>query len=111
MDGEQFRSSGTPPKIVYVCHPFASDPVRHAARVRSIGRRLAVSGDLPLVPHLLLGPILREDRERDLAMRLCLQLVSLADEVRVYGDPSEGMRLEIAEAERLGIPVVREELP
>jgi hypothetical protein len=38
-------------------------------------------------------------------------MVALSDEVRVYGEPSEGMRLEIAEAERLGIPVVRLERP
>ena len=44
-------------------------------------------------------------------MQLCLSLVALADEVRVYGEPSKGMRLEIAEAERLGIPVMREEVP
>jgi hypothetical protein len=51
---------------------------------------------------------LDESTERDVAMRLCLRLVSLSDEVRVYGpEISEGMRLEIAEAERLGIPVLR----
>jgi len=32
--------------------------------------------------------------------------VALSDEVYAYGEPTEGMRLEIAEAERLGIPVV-----
>lgn len=44
-------------------------------------------------------------------MRLCLGLVVLADEVRVYGEPSAGMLEEIAEARRLGIPVIREEGP
>jgi hypothetical protein len=52
-------------------------------------------------------PSFIDDRtERELALKLCLRLVSLADEVRVYGTPSEGTRLETAEAKRLGIPVV-----
>jgi hypothetical protein len=35
-----------------------------------------------------------------------LKLIALSDEVMTYGVPTEGMRLEIAEARRLGIPVV-----
>ncbi len=50
-----------------------------------------------------------ETTERDLALRLCLALVALSDEVRVYREPSEGMRFEITEARRLGVPVVNGE--
>ncbi|MGH9783806.1 MAG: hypothetical protein ACRD88_06430, partial [Terriglobia bacterium] len=66
--------------------------------------------DVP-APQLYLPGFLDEATERDLAMRLCLGLVVLADEVRVYGEPSAGMLEEIAEARRLGIPVIREEGP
>ncbi len=97
--------------MIYVCHPYRSDPTGNRRRVARICRPLVRSGHLPLAPQVYLPAFLDEPTERALAMRLCLRLVSLAEEVRVYGEPSEGMRLEIAEAERLGIPVVYGDLP
>jgi len=98
-------------RSVFISHPFAGDPAGNAASVRTIARELATKGVLPIAPHLLLPQFIDEPQERALALRLCLELVGMADEVRVYGDPTEGMRLEIAEAERLRIPIVRGELP
>ena len=66
---------------------------------------------MPLVAHLLFGQFIDERTERVIAMSLCLRLVAMDDEMHVYGEPTEGMQMEIAEAERLGIPVVRVELP
>ena len=94
------------PRVIYICHPFASDPPRHQGTVRSICRRVVLEGHLPLAPQIMLPAFLEETGERDRALRLCLRLVALADEVRVYGVPTEGMRLEVAEARRLGIPVL-----
>lgn len=39
---------------------------------------------------------------------LCLSLLTIADELRVYGDweSSKGCKMEIAHARRLGIPVI-----
>jgi hypothetical protein len=59
-----------------------------------------------LAPQLFLPQFIDELTKRDLALKLCLFLVALSEEVRVFGEPTEGMRLEIAEAHRLGIPVV-----
>jgi hypothetical protein len=61
---------------------------------------------VPLAPQLLLPQFIDELTERDVAIRACLRLVGLCDEVRVYGGLSQGMRAEIAEAGRLGLPVV-----
>ena len=94
-------------RTVYVCHPFSADVVGNGRRVTAIARGLVIKGCLPLAPQIYLPRFVEEDTERDLALRLCLDLLALADEVRVYGEPSEGMRLEIAEASRLGIPIVR----
>jgi hypothetical protein len=93
-------------RTIYVAHPYAADPKRNRERVRRIARRLALEGHLPLAPQLYQPQFLDERTERDLALGICLGLVRLSDEVRVYGEPSEGMRLEIAEAGRLGIPIV-----
>ena len=94
-------------RVIYLAHPFRGHPISNSEKVRSLARTCSVYGELPLAPQIYLPQFLEEATERYLAMRLCLKLVSLSDEVRVYGDPTAGMRLEIAEAERLGIPVVR----
>ena len=76
------------------------------SRALAISRELILEGHLPLAPQIYLPQIVDESTERGIALKLCLALVALSDEVRIYGEPTEGMRLEIAEARRLGIPVV-----
>lgn len=90
--------------LVFVSHPFAGDLSANRRAVVRLARTPVQEGHLPLAPHLLLPPILDEATERDVAMRLCLRMVAL-------GEPTEGMRLEIAEAVRLEIPIVRVERP
>jgi hypothetical protein len=92
--------------VVFVSHPYRRNPGWNARRVLHIARLLALDGHLPIAPQIYLPQFVNEVAERDLALRLCLELVALSDEVRVYEEPSEGMRLEIAEAHRLGILVV-----
>ena len=95
---------------IFVCHPFSSIPVQNQRSVRQICRHLALQGHLPLAPQIYFPEFVVEATEREVALRLCLQLIAVADAVWVYGQPSEGMRLEVAEAERLGIPVVQKEM-
>jgi hypothetical protein len=92
-------------RLVYICHPFAADPVGNAERVRRICEELKAEC-VPLAPHVMLPAYIDEATERDLALQHCMRLVAACDEVRVYGEPTEGMQLEIAEARRLGVPVV-----
>ena len=92
-------------RLTYVCHRYRDDPAANAARVRDICAELKREC-VPLAPHLLLPWYLDESTERDLALQHCLRLVAAADELRVFGSVSEGMALEIAEARRLGIPIV-----
>jgi len=91
---------------IFVSHRVSNDPHENMQRVKVIARELALAGQLPLAPHIYLPQLIDEATQRDLALRLCLALVALCDEVQVYGEPSKGMRLEIAAARRLGIPVV-----
>ena len=70
-----------------------------------------MTGQMPVVPPLYLPQFLDEATERDIAIACCLKLVSVCDELHVYGEVSEGMRQEIAKANRLGIPVVYEDSP
>jgi hypothetical protein len=91
-------------KVIYVCHPFRGDPAANAERVRRICKVLK-KDCVPLAPQLMLPAYINESTERDLAIAHCLRLVAAADEVRVYGEISEGMRVEIDEARRLRIPI------
>lgn len=106
VGGEDECGGETSLRICFVSHPYRHEPEENAKRVVEIARRLVHDGYLPLAPQLFMPRFVNEAKERDLALRMCLQLVALCDELRVYGNVSEGMRLEIAEARRLGIPVV-----
>ena len=92
--------------VVYVCHRYRGDAQTNSRAVVSVCRSVAMSGAVPLAPQLFLPQFLDELTERDRAIECCLRFVSLVDEVWVFGKVSEGMRKEIAEANRLGIPVV-----
>lgn len=92
--------------IVYICHPFSSDPSANANRVQKICRWFTEQGYLPLAPHIYLPQFLEEGGERELAMRLCRRLIALADELLVFGEPTTRMKKEIEEAQRVGVPVV-----
>ena len=96
---------------IFVSHAFSNNPYRHQKAVRTIARRLVLEGHNPLVPQIYLPQFLDEQTERDLALKLCFEVVALAGEVWVYGEQTDGMRLEIAEAHRLKIPVLQKELP
>jgi hypothetical protein len=91
---------------IYICHPFSLNPEKNRPVIARLARRLALLDHLPLAPQIYLPQFLDEAMERGVALRMCLRIAALAQEVRGYSEPSEGMRLEIAEARRLGIPVV-----
>ena len=91
---------------IYVCHPFADDPEGNAGRVRALCQVLVECGVLPVAPQIYLPQFIDEATHRDRALQLCLGLLDVCDEVRVYsGRITSGMRLEIEHAEALGIPV------
>ena len=106
LESHHRKEGGPRTRRVYVCHPFGGDPVRNAERVRDICADLVREGFIPIAPALYLPQFISEERERELALRLCLERLDECDEVRVYGsDITEGMRAEIARAEARGIPV------
>lgn len=105
-------------KKIYVCSPYrsmAKDPKKNAMEVRA-HRMLANSacglvtayGYLPLAPHLFFTEFLDDSNptERELGMKLGLELLKEADEVWVFGNRvSKGMFEEIYDATDLEIPV------
>jgi hypothetical protein len=91
---------------VYVCHPYRGAHEANLRRVTAICRALVERGFLPIAPHLYLPSFVDPNRERDLAIGLCLDLISTCDELWAYGNfVTSGMHCEIERAKLLGLPV------
>ena len=97
-------------RLVYVCHPWRSDPAGNAAALRAICAELTAAGDIPIAPPLYLSQWLNDENEieRGLALDMALQLLELCREMRVYRPhrvTTEGMHQEILRAHERRIPV------
>ena len=92
---------------VYIAHPFSADVAGNVERLRRICRSVVAEGHVPIAPQLFLPAFIDEATERELALRLCEELVAGCHAVWLHGAPiTEGMEREIAAAFRRGIPVV-----
>jgi hypothetical protein len=102
----QHRVKDDRARRVYVCHPFSDNPEVNIGKVRVICRALAEESVVPIAPHLFVPQLLDEETERDKALKLCLELIELSDEVRVYGGKvTEGMRREMEHADEKRVPI------
>lgn len=101
------------PKLIFVSSPYRGAVPHNLAVARAAARQVFDAGGVPVVPHLYIPLVLDDDlpEERDQGIAGALRLLSVCDELWAFGEPSEGMAMEIAEAERLEIPVVRKERP
>jgi len=95
-------------KLVYICSPLAGDIENNLRFARSACRYAADQGCAPIAVHLLYPQILNDavPAEREAGIRMGLRVLASCEELWVCGNRiSHGMRCEIAEAERLGIPI------
>ena len=100
--------------MTYICSPLSA-PSRAemlANAARAIGYSVEAEkefGEKAVAPHAYL-PYLLDDHvpeQRALALEFGLRLLQMCDRLAVYGPRiSPGMKGEILEARRLGIPVV-----
>ena len=97
-------------KVVFVSSPYAGNVPYNLSVARAAARIVIDAGYIPIVPHLYIPLVLDDDvpQERDLGLSLALGLLARCDELWCFGEPSRGMRLELDEAERLGMPVRRQ---
>lgn len=97
---------------VYIAHPFSDDVEGNVERVRAICRAVVDEGHVPIAPHLYLPAFIDETTERELALKLCTELVGCCDALWFYGTRiTPGMEKEIAVAHERGIPVVNRLAP
>ena len=93
--------------LVYVCSPFRGDTRNNIEKAKSYSRFVVDHGAIPLTPHLLLPQFMDEATERELAMEMDLFFLTKCDQLWAFGtERSDGMKAEMAEAKRLGIPII-----
>lgn len=105
-------------KTVYIAHPLKGEgpgaTSRNFARITLIAEKIvACEPDIcPLSPvhNFAYLPVWNEAADAR-ARKFCEHLVTLADELRVFGDweSSEGCRMEVQIARERGIPIVYED--
>lgn len=95
------------PPIIYIASAYSGDIEGNVARTKEYSRRVIESGGVPLNPILNLHGVLDEESDRNTAIGIDLSLLRRCDELWVFGEPTAGMRKEIAEAEKIGIPIKR----
>lgn len=89
--------------IVYICSPYAGDIKENTKRARRFCRFAAMSGYIPIAPHLLFPQFLNDEdpAERDLGLFFGNALMSRCAEVWVLGNRiSSGMAQEIQRAQQ-----------
>ena len=100
-------------KLIYVASPYAGDVERNVEYAKQACRTVMESGHAFFAPHLLYPAVLNDavPEERQAGIEMGLALLHRCDELWAFGSVvSRGMQAEIAEAERLRIPVRRMEL-
>lgn len=94
-------------KWVYICHKYRDDPVNNSIAVLDICKQIDTNLYVPIAPQIYLNMFIDEDSQRDLAMDICLNLLSRCDVLLICGPIiSIGMKQEIQLAHGLGIPVI-----
>ena len=96
-------------KLIYVCSPYRGNTETNTQNARRYCRLVMEQGGIPFAPHLLFTQFLNEDKvaERRRGLWMGMEMLRLCAELWAFGEPSEGMRMEIEQAGRLGIPVRR----
>ena len=94
-------------KLVYICSPYAGDVQENLRQARQFSRFAIFRNVIPVTPHLLYPQFLQdaEPAEREIGTECAMALLTLCDELWVFGKPSAGMAGEIAYAMKYGIPI------
>jgi len=97
-------------KLIYVASPYRGDAAQNRAYAKQACRYVARQEQAFCAPHLLYPEILNDNdpAERQLGLEMGLEALSRCDELWCFGPViSDGMHMELAEAERLCLPVRR----
>ena len=95
--------------LLFICSPYRGDVQTNAQNARRYCRFVLEQNGIPFAPHLLFTQFLNDDDGTERRVGLCLgvEMLKRCDELWAFGQPTEGMALEIQEAKRLGVRVRR----
>jgi len=97
-------------KLIYVASPYAGDIEKNIELAKRACRHVMNEGHAFFTPHLLYPQVLNDENpaERQVGLSMGLAVLPHCDELWCFGSRiSQGMQLEIEEADRQGIPVRR----
>ena len=85
-------------KKVFICSPLRGNIQENQAKAKKYARQAILKGYIPIVPHIYFTEFLNEDNaiERQLGIQAGIELMSMCDELWVYGKPTKGMKQEIS---------------
>ena len=99
---------------IFICSPYGNKNVGQVminiARVKEHCAEHIALGHAPYAPHLIFPRILNDDRPitRHLGIKLGLEFLRVCDALHAYiydGEPTEGMKIEMAFAKKHNIDV------
>lgn len=96
------------PKLIYICSPLRGDVEVNIFRAKEYAREVFLQGDIPICPQIYFPQFVSvADRREDMsAMEMGLALLAQCGQINVYAwPPTEGMKIEINAAAKLGIPI------
>ena len=101
------RSAYQKIKKIYVASKYAGDVDVNTNAAIGYCRYVIDQGFMPVASHLIYPQVLNDDNpsERNLGLRFGLALLSVCDEVWVFGEVSSGVAKEIEVAKRLEKPL------
>lgn len=79
-------------KLIFVSHPYASNPELNWQKVQEPVEYIARQGYIPISPLHLFRP-LKDDKYRKTILWICAILIMICDEVWIYGN-SKGCKYE-----------------
>lgn len=95
--------------LIFICSPYRGDVETNTQNARRYCRFVLEQNGIPFAPHLLFTQFLNDDDDTERRVGLCLgvEMLKRCDELWAFGQPTDGMALEIQEAMRLGVRVRR----
>lgn len=95
-------------KLIFVCSPYSGDIEKNVEFAKQCCLSVIYDGDIPFAPHLFFTQFLDDSitDQRKAGIEGGLLIMNKCDAMYVFGNTiSDGMAIEIIEAEKLGIPV------
>jgi hypothetical protein len=98
-------------KLVFIAHPIRGDVASNMKKVFAICEQVHKEGHTPIAPYLIAPTHSNDEVLKNRELGVWANLTTFehgyVDELWLYGDRiSEGMKIEVALAKKLGIPVV-----